>query len=156
MPLRSLPAAAATTALALSFLASPVSANVFGVDVSTPVSASAAKCMADATNNLTFGIARAWYSDGAGFDKNSVESVASWRAAGMAADVYMFPCSFGRSAASQVSELLANLSASGVGFNRIWFDVETNPSRACAWSTNKTKNCEFMQSLVAAAGASNA
>jgi len=127
---------------------------VFGVDVSTPVSASAAKCMKD--KNLTFGIARSWYSDGAGFDRNSVESVASWTAAGVSADVYMFPCSFGRSAAAQVSELLANLSASRVDFGRIWFDVETNPSHTCAWSNNKTKNCDFMKSLVAAADASSA
>ncbi len=130
--------------------------SAFGVDVSTAVSASAATCM-KTKYNLTYGIARAWYSDGSGFDHNCVESVKSWRAAGIDADVYMFPCSFGLSASDQVKTLMQELATNQVQFGRIWFDVETNPDPKCAWSsTNKTANCEFMGELVKAAAETNA
>ena len=59
-----------------------------GVDVSTPVPAAAAACM-KSQHAIDFAISRAWYSDGAGFDKSCVESGASFKAAGVAFDVYM-------------------------------------------------------------------
>ena len=31
------------------------------------------------------------------------------------------------------------------------FDVETNPSTGCGWSTNTTRNCAYMSELVDAA-----
>ena len=135
---------------ALSLLA-PVARAVFGVDVSTPVSASAARCMAAAPNDIVFGIARAWHSDTEGFDRSSVASLASWHAAGISADAYIFPCSFGESAASQVAQVMANLSAAGASAGRLWFDIESNPTPRCAWSANKTRNCDYMRELVAAA-----
>ena len=143
-------AASAASAVAVGSSAVAAAGGSFGVDVSETVTASQAKCMS-ASYNITFGIARAWYSDGAGFDHASVESVASFRAANMSADVYMFPCSFGLDAASQVTQLLANLSSHGVEFGRIWFDVETNPDPKCAWKSDKKSNCDFMGQLVAAA-----
>jgi hypothetical protein len=59
-----------------------------GVDVSTPVPAAAAACM-KSQHAIDFAISRAWYSDGEGFDKSCVESGASFKAAGVAFDVYM-------------------------------------------------------------------
>ena len=129
---------------------------ILGVDVSTPVNAAAALCMKQ-QHNIDFAISRAWYSDGAGLDHAAIESGASFRAANISFDVYMFPCSFGLSAASQVEQLVANLSANQVQFGSIWFDVEYNPDSRCAWSkTNKTANCEFMTDLVKAAESTNA
>jgi hypothetical protein len=142
--------------LLLLLLPSSIHANSYGIDVSTAVSATAATCMKN-KYNLTFGIARAWYSDGSGFDHNCVESVKSWKAAGIDADVYMFPCSFGLSAADQVKNLMSDLATNQVQFGRIWFDVETNPDPKCSWSSsNKTANCEFMKELVVAAAETNA
>ena len=126
-----------------------------GVDVSTPVNAAAAACM-KAQHQIDFAISRAWFSDGEGFDHSAVESGASFRAANITSDVYMFPCSFGLSAASQVEQLMGNLSAHGVQFGMVWFDVESNPDPKCAWSANKTRNCEFMGELVRAAEGTNA
>ena len=130
-------------------------AMLYGVDISTPVSASAAACM-KAQHGVDFAISRAWYSDGAGFDDAAAESGASFKAAGVRFDVYMFPCSFGLDAASQVAELMGNLSSRQLQFGAIWFDVETNPDPKCAWRTNKTENCAYMRELVKAAEETNA
>ena len=137
--------------LASALALSAVRGAVFGVDVSTPVSAEAAKCMFSA--NISFGVARAWHSDTEGFDKFAVTSVASWQRERIAADVYMFPCSF-ENATAQVTQLLGNLTASGTAPGRIWFDVETNPTPACAWRASKADNCAYLGELVAAAKAS--
>ena len=142
----------AVLALSSSALAEPL----FGVDVSSPVSAAQAQCMRAPPHNLSFGIVRAWESNGHGFDRNCVEVSKNWRGANISSDVYMFPCSFGLSAASQVAELIGNLSLNSVPFGRIWFDVETNPSPACAWKADKAANCAFMKELVDAAAATNA
>jgi hypothetical protein len=111
-------AAAAAAAAAASVRGA---AMHLGVDISTPVPAAAAACM-KAQHNIDFAISRAWFSDGEGFDRSAVESGASFKAAGVAFDVYMFPCSFGLAAASQVEQLMANLSAASVQFGTIWFD----------------------------------
>ena len=105
------------------------------------------------SSNISFGVARAWHSDTEGFDRSSVTSVASWKAAGIAADVYMFPCSF-ENATNQVTQLLGNLTATGTVPGRIWFDIESNQSPICTWRSDKAANCAYMAELVAAAKAS--
>ena len=137
------------TALLLLALTSRACA-MLGVDVSTPVSAAAASCMR-AQHSIEFAVSRAWYSDGAGVDKAAITSGAAFRAAGVAFDVYMFPCSFGLPAASQVTQLLANLTAASVEFGTLWMDIESNPDARCAWSANTTRNCAFLDELLAAA-----
>lgn len=127
-------------------------ASLFGVDVSAPVSASAAACLAKA--GISFGIARAWHSDLSGYDTGATKSLKAFAAASppIAGDVYMFPCSFA-SAASQIAQLTANLSAAGVTPGRIWLDIESNPTPRCAWRANHSENCAYMEELVAAAAA---
>lgn len=133
--------------LAAAFVAAVSAANgpVFGVDVSTPVTLSAAQCMRK--SNITYGIARAWESVGR-FDASSLTTAQSWWDAGFeAVDFYVFPCSFSDPVA-QVTQLMGNLTGNA-RFGRIWLDVETNIDPRCAWSsTNKTANCEYLRSLV--------
>lgn len=132
--------------LALACLDAAALAAVSGVDVSTPVSLSEAQCMAQ-THNISFGVARAWHSDGV-FDPNYLITSKSWTQAGFATvDAYMFPCSF-RDPVAQVTQMLGNLT--GAPFGRVWLDVETNTSPGCGWSTNKTANCAYLASLVQA------
>jgi hypothetical protein len=52
--------------------------------------------------------------------------VANAWAGGMAhVDVYMFPCPHcGKSASTQVDELVSYLRSHGVKFGMIWFDIE--------------------------------
>ena len=115
------PRALASAALLLA-LSAPAAARL-GVDVSTPVSAADAACMR-ANHSIDFAVSRAWFSDGAGVDRGALTSAAAFKAAGVAFDVYMFPCSFGLPAAAQVAQLLANLSAARVEFGTLWMDIE--------------------------------
>ena len=121
-----------------------------GVDVSQPVNLAAAKCLR--AGNVSFGIARAWHSLGT-FDPNALTTLPSFAAAGVSADVYLFPCSFGEPPAAQVAGMLGNLTAGGQGkgFGRVWLDIESNQDPACAWKADKAANCAWLQSLVAAA-----
>lgn len=136
---------------ALLFSLSAPAAARLGVDVSTPVSAADAACMR-ANHSIEFAVSRAWYSDGAGVDRGALTSAAAFKAAGVAFDVYMFPCSFGLPAAEQVTQLLANLTAARVDFGTLWMDIESNPDPRCAWSAkNFSRNCGFLDELLGAA-----
>lgn len=141
--------AAARVATALLAAAATVSAApVFGVDVSQPVSASAAKCMAGASNGKSFAVVRAWKSYGA-FDTNAPATMAAFAGAGVDVSVYLFPC-MGMSPTAQLNWLQGNLTAAGARFTRMFFDIETNPDSACAWPA-PAASCAYMKSLVSAA-----
>lgn len=142
-------ALAAAAALASGAGASAAGASL-GVDVSQPVSPAAASCLAAA--NRSFAVVRAWESLGR-FDSNAPATMAALAGAGVDVSIYMFPCSF-QSPAQQLAALQGNLTAAGrTAFTRMWFDVETNPSRGCEWSSNTSANCAYMGALVAAAQA---
>ena len=36
-------------------------------------------------------------------------------------------------------------------YGQFWFDIETNPSPGCAWSSQLSLNCAYMSRLIAAA-----
>jgi GH25 family lysozyme M1 (1,4-beta-N-acetylmuramidase) len=133
----------------VAVLSATSSAQSFGVDVSEPVSNSAATCMIQ-KNNKTFSVTRCWESLNH-FDANCPATLAAFEQAKIQADIYMFPCSFA-SATDQLNELQGNITASKSVFNFMWFDVETNPLQRCAWSTsNLTANCDYMNELIQAA-----
>ncbi len=83
-----------------------------GVDYSTLLSVSTHQCFRQ--NGISFAIPRAYYSYGA-FDPNGPQNVANARAAGISyVDIYMFPCR-GKSAATQVNDLVSRMSGSNYG-----------------------------------------
>jgi hypothetical protein len=141
-------AAALLAAAAAAAAPAAAAAGVYGVDVSQPVSASAAKCMAAAPNGDTFAVVRAWKSYGE-FDANAPATMAAFAAAGVDVSVYLFPC-MGLPAKVQLDRLQGNLTAAGATFTRMFFDIETNPDTACAWPS-PAASCAYMKSLVAAA-----
>jgi hypothetical protein len=144
-------AAAAAAASSSSVVSASSAGGIYGVDVSTPVSASDAVCMVK-QHNVSFIVSRAWHSYG-GFDPSCVETTASALAAGMPrADVYLFPCtSTVLTAEMQLAQLLGNLTNNKVAYGRIWLDIETNTSPGCGWSSSdKAANCAFLSSLIAA------
>jgi hypothetical protein len=132
---------------------------VLGVDISQPISESAAKCMVQ--NGRTFAVVRAWCSYG-GADSNAPASIANFWAGGMShVDAYMFPCP-SKDAATQVADLVSFLDGHGTKYGQIWLDIETNPSPGCGWAstvdmvtggyndTAAASNCDYIGSLVAA------
>lgn len=135
-------------ALLLSALAR-ARATALGIDVSQPVSAAAAACMAKA--GRSYSITRAWESVGA-FDAHAPATMAAFASAGVEVSIYMFPCSF-QSPQAQLAALQGNLTAAGApSFSKMWLDVESNIDPRCAWSkTNLTANCDYMSALVGAA-----
>ena len=63
------------------------------------------------------------------------------KAAGLQTDTYMFPCR-GKNATAQVNEMIDNIP--GNLYDRIWIDIETNPSAGCTWSGyTSEQNCKF-------------
>ena len=97
-------------------------------------------------NGVSFAIPRAYYSYGA-FDPNGATNVAHAREAGIPyVDIYMFPCR-GKSAASQVSDLVSKMGNANYGM--IWLDIETNPSTGCSWTQGSgASNCQYVTDLV--------
>jgi len=58
--------------------------------------------------------------------------------------VYMFPClNAEKTPTSQVNEMISGLKNSK--YNRIWLDIETNPSPNCGFTQDFNKNCEFIK-----------
>jgi GH25 family lysozyme M1 (1,4-beta-N-acetylmuramidase) len=133
--------------LLLLLLSACLSAGYLGVDVSQPVSPSQAACQRK--GSVVFGVARAWHSFGS-FDPNALTTLASWQKAGIAADVYLFPCA-GSNASAQVGSMLQGLRSSN--FSRVWLDIESNTSPGCSWGSSKKANCAFAQELLAALAA---
>jgi GH25 family lysozyme M1 (1,4-beta-N-acetylmuramidase) len=96
---------------------------------------------------ISYVIPRGYCSFG-GMDHNAVQSLTNIKAAGLKADVYMFPCR-GKNATAQADELVAGISATL--YETIWIDVETNPSPGCSWSGHDSNsNCEFLMETISA------
>ena len=48
----------------------------------------------------------------------------------------------------QVTTMIDGLA--GAPYQRIWFDVETNPGSGCGWPSDTKKNCAFLGELIEA------
>lgn len=90
-----------------------------GVDISAAASQSAFACMA--SNGVQFAIIRAYRSSGSP-DPNAANSLYNAQAAGISADVYMFPCPKCGDAAGQVDDMLQALG--DAPYTNVWVDVE--------------------------------
>lgn len=72
-------------------------------------------------------------------DKNVVQSLKNMKEAGLETDTYMFPCR-GKNATAQANEMVSNIPENL--YNRIWIDIETNPSSGCSWKDHDgASNC---------------
>ena len=80
---------------------------VLGVDVSQLFQTSTYQCMK--TNGYSFAIIRGYCSFG-GVDANAVHNLNNAKAAGLATDIYMFPCR-GKNATLQVNQLIDYLNS---------------------------------------------
>lgn len=81
-------------------------------------------------------------------DQHVVESLTNMRKAGLRTDTYMFPCR-GKNATAQVNEMIDKIP--GNLYDRIWIDIETNPSSGCSWNDHDAEsNCQFTLELVKA------
>jgi hypothetical protein len=93
------------------------------------------------------------YCSFGGLDPNGKAGLENARAAGIAeVDVYLFPCR-NKAASEQVD---ATVDAYHGLYDKIWFDIETNPSPGCAWSGDLASNCDYMGQLISAAHARGA
>jgi len=99
-----------------------------GIDVSQLFSVENYTCAKN--NGITFGIVRGYCSFG-GLDRNTNQSLENMKKAGLKTDVYMFPCR-GKSAKSQADDMINNIPSTS--YDRIWIDIETNPSSGCTWN----------------------
>jgi hypothetical protein len=109
------------------------------------VSKSGWECFSNA--GFTHGIVRAWHSFG-GMDDNAKTTLQNGAAAGYSTshlNAYMFPCPT-KPADEQVKGMVAGLS--GAPYSRVWFDIESNGSPGCSWSTNTKVNCAYMGTLI--------
>jgi len=115
-----------------------------------PVNESGWSCFK--SKGYTKAIIRAWHSNGV-FDSNSIDTIKYAHMSGITdVDVYLFPCA-GKSASSQVTDMIASLQKGGVtNFGTIWLDIETNPSSGCGWPSSTSSNCDYIKELIAAAG----
>jgi GH25 family lysozyme M1 (1,4-beta-N-acetylmuramidase) len=93
-------------------------------------------------------VVRSYCSYG-GTDSNALPTIQAAKAGGIQrTDVYHFPCAFGVDATTQVQDDVNGVGAGN--FNTMWFDIETNPSSGCAWSSDTSRNCDFLQQLISA------
>jgi GH25 family lysozyme M1 (1,4-beta-N-acetylmuramidase) len=113
-----------------------------GVDISQLFSTSTYTCMKNA--GYTFAIPRGYCSFG-GLDANIHNNLNNARAAGLATDIYMFPCR-GKSATAQVDQMIAGIPSNLYG--TVWIDVETNPSAGCGWGSDHAGNCNFLTETI--------
>jgi len=111
----------------IALLVSSVRAEL-GVDISQLFSIQNYTCAFN--NGISFAIARGYCSFG-GLDHNTIDSLTNIKAAGLQADTYMFPCR-GKNATAQVNEMVDNIPRDL--YDRIWVDIETNPSAGCTWA----------------------
>jgi hypothetical protein len=121
---------------------------VLGVDLYLPYPSSTWLCLMLA--GFQFSIVRAWHSYG-GPDFSAEINLNNAAQAGIAfRDIYFFPCASGSGAdaAAQLREAVRVSPTETWG--TLWLDIEQNPSPNCGWSaTNFTKNCNFLQALIA-------
>ena len=110
------------------------------VDVSKITPASTWECLK--SNGYTFMIQRIWQDWGAP-DNNAKTIIANAKEGGFTdIDLYMFPCrgDFPKEQARDVMKALE-----GIEYGTLWFDVESNPSDGCGWSSHSTlTNCDFV------------
>ena len=98
-------------------------------------------------NGWDFVIIRSYCSFG-GVDNNAPNTLAAARDAGLPyRDIYHFPCT-SVAASTQVSDDFNHIGQANFGM--MWFDIETNYSPNCGWSSDKATNCNFMGDLIAA------
>lgn len=113
----------ATTTTAVTV--APAEGNcTIGVDLATPVSATAFQCLRE-TRGVQFLVVRAFQSN-CYVDPHTVDTIhAAWAAGLSGVDVYFFPsvgCSL--DAVLQFDATIAHLKQNNATFNRMWFDVE--------------------------------
>ena len=120
----------------------------YGVDLAAYYNASAFRCLKE-NYNVTFATVRAHHSWG-GVDLNAPPTVANAWAGGMEiVDVYLFPCSFDRSASYQVNSTIDFLESMGVQYGRVWLDIEWNLTPPCEWNiSDPAGNCRFLGQLL--------
>jgi GH25 family lysozyme M1 (1,4-beta-N-acetylmuramidase) len=124
-----------------SFVVAVLTAN--GVDLFAPTSVATFTCMKNAGNS--FAAIRAFRSSGI-LDTNAAANLQNARTAGLATDIYMFPCR-GKDATAQVNTLFSGLSSNL--YSTVWIDAETNPSSGCSWSGHTaSSNCDFIMALI--------
>eukprot|EP00708_Paratrimastix_pyriformis_P001274 EC838646.1.p2 GENE.EC838646.1~~EC838646.1.p2 ORF type:complete len:211 (+),score=36.72 EC838646.1:33-635(+) len=121
--------------------------------MAVPVNVSTWRCWLN--QGFSFASVRAYHSFGE-IDENAPDSIANAIEAGFAPEdmaVYHFACCCGakKSADVQVAEMVDYLAQSQTNYSIVWFDVETNPSRNCGWSTDSDTNCAFLKDLISAA-----
>lgn len=96
-------------------------------------------------NGITFAVPRGYCSFG-GLDKNIVQTLTHIKSAGLKADIYMFPCR-GKNATVQVNEMLSAIPSAL--YDRVWIDVETNPTSGCSWNDHtSSSNCDFIMEII--------
>lgn len=126
-----------TTALFLTSSALLAQAGK-GIDVSALTSASSFSCFKGKgyTRAVVRGYMEAWGNNPGGkVDPNLLQNYNNAKSAGLAVDMYMFPCtgrSTCKSAATQVNELVSFMNAHRMQIGTIWFDVEVD-SQANNW-----------------------
>jgi len=81
-------------------------------------------------------------------DSNAGPTLAAAAAAGISSrGIYHFPCAYGKDAAQQVRDDIN--AVSGGSYDRLWFDIETNPDGSCSWSQGSaSQNCQFLQTMI--------
>ena len=126
----------------VSLLVGTIKAEL-GIDVSQLFSVENYTCAKN--NGITFGIPRGYCSFG-GLDRNTNQSLENMQKAGLKTDVYMFPCR-GKSAKTQVDDMINNIPSTS--YDRIWIDIETNPSSGCTRNGYTTdQNCNYTLELL--------
>jgi hypothetical protein len=91
--------------------------TVNGIDIAGPTSTATFTCLKN--NGNTFAIIRGFRSTGV-LDTNAVSNLNNARAAGLATDIYMFPCR-GKDATAQVNAMISGISSNLYG--TVWIDV---------------------------------
>lgn len=102
-------------ALICSLVLAVLAAN--GIDIANPTATSTFTCLKN--NGNTFAIIRGFRSSGI-LDTNAVTNLNNARAAGLATDIYMFPCR-GKDATAQVNAMISGISSNLYG--TVWIDV---------------------------------
>lgn len=78
-------------------------------------------------------------------DPKAVFNLENAKAAGIPADIYMFPCR-SRSPQIQVDSLIRAIP-NGL-YNRVWINIESNPSQGCSWNgLGAAPNCQYITQL---------
>ena len=126
--------------------APPSGGGRFGGDVAVHVPTSDWSCAVRA--GWSFMMVRSYHSYGAP-DSNAAPTLQAAAAAGLTdRGVYHFPCAYGKGAAQQVQDDVNAVGSSN--FNRLWFDIETNPSPGCGWKSDQAANCQFLTEMIQA------